>query len=83
MKLYKENKSNICYYDKIKNNNLTCIYHDSYTVDFYKNGKLHNDKNVALISKSGYKSFYLNGKHYRNNFTKKSWRKFVKLQTFI
>jgi hypothetical protein len=88
MKFYKENKNNVYYWNKIKNNKLSCIYCDYIAVDFYKNGKYNNTKNAAINWSNwsnGYKEFYLNNKIYgnQNNFTKSSWRKFVKLKTFL
>ena len=73
-------------WNKIVNNNLTCIYYDSIAIRFYKNGLWHNSKNAAYINYSNYKEFYLNGKLYSDNnydFTKESWRKFSKLQAFL
>ena len=63
----------------------TCIYSTYYSVKFYKNGELHNIKNAAYIDNSGYKEFYLNDKCYffRDDFTKESWRRFVKTQVFL
>jgi hypothetical protein len=70
---------------KIRAYNLTAIYNDHFNVIFYKNGKTHNTKNVAYIRRDGYKTFCLNDKYFgdQNYFTKKSWRKFVKLQAFL
>jgi hypothetical protein len=85
MKFYIEYSSSY-YWKKICNNELSCIYLDyDYHIRFYKNGKIHNNKNAAYTNPNNYKSFYLNGKFYGNkyNFTKKSWRKFVKMQTFL
>jgi hypothetical protein len=77
-------------WNKIINNNLTCIYYDSIAVRFFKNGNFHNSKNAAYINYSNYKQFKqfcLNGKLYGDNddddFTKCSWRKFTKLQAFL
>lgn len=52
---------------------------------FFKNGNFHNNKNAAFIENTGYKEFHLNDQYYGNNtnFTKSSWRKFIKLQTFL
>ena len=84
MKFYKDARF-YYYIDKIVLKKLNCIYtsHVSQII-FYKNGLRHNDKNIAY-NYNGYKEFYLNGKYYGNNvnFTKKSWRKFVKLQAFL
>jgi hypothetical protein len=65
-------------------NKLTCVYSNQYDVEFYYNGKIHNNKNAAFISNK-YKEFRLNGKYYgnTNDFTKQSWRRFVKLQAFL
>ena len=82
MKFYKENKYACNYfYKKIKSNNITAVYQDYITL-FYKNGKRHNAKNAADIINDS-KIFYLNGKNYGDNFTKESWRRFVKLQVFL
>jgi hypothetical protein len=89
MKFYKEIKNysdNGDYSSKIRKNNLTVIYNNTYygsTVHF-KNGVRHNDKN-ASYNGNGYKEFYLDGKHYgsKNKFTKHLWRKFAKLQAFL
>ena len=80
MKFYKEG-----YWNKIRINNLDAIYHDYYNVIFYKNGIISNSKNAAFIEINEYKEFYLNDKDYgdENSFTKKSWRKFAKLQVFL
>ncbi len=84
MKFYKS-KENNSYSIKIIINKLSALYCDSNIVNFCKNGKLHNDINASLISKNGYKEFYLNGEYYgnKNNFTKKSWRRRVKMQVFL
>ncbi len=82
MKFYRYNpKYN--YLFKIINNNLIGIY-SSFSVHFFKNGKLHNTKNAAIIYYN-IKEFYLSGKYCgcEDDFTKQSWRKFVKLQAFI
>ncbi len=53
---------------------------------FFKNGKVHSSKKGAVIlSYCNDINFYLNGNYYGNqyNFTKKSWRKFVKMQVFL
>ena len=99
MKFYKF--VNEAYYlDRIKDYNLTAIYRSSSSsIQFYKNGMLHNSKNAAYVYIGGYKRFYLNGKECKifykqfylsgkkygenNNFTKKSWRRFCKLQVFL
>ena len=84
MKFYMD-KNNSFYYNKIKNNNLTCVYCDNIAVDFYKNGKYNNTKNAAYITYDGYKQFVLNNEVYgtEKDFTKQSWRKFAKLQAFL
>jgi hypothetical protein len=90
MKFYTENKSDINYRDKIRVNKLTAVYfykysNENYYVQFFKNGEYHNIKNSAYIRFDGYKDFSLNGKFYgyQTNFTKESWRRFVKLQAFL
>jgi hypothetical protein len=84
MKFYKEDSVNFFYWDKIKNNKLSVIYF-SHNIWFFKNGKMYNNKNASYIRFDGYKKFYLNNNFYgdNNDFTKKSWRKFVKLQAFL
>ena len=86
MKFY-NGKNNRYYWGIIYDNKLTAIHFDStyYSVEFCKNGELHNIKNAAYIDNSGYKEFYLNDKCYffRNDFTKESWRRFVKTQVFL
>ncbi len=77
---------------KIKAYNLTAIYNDYYNdyynVIFYKKGEMHNNKNAAFIEVNEvneYKEFILNGICYgcEDDFTKESWRRFVKLQAFL
>ncbi len=86
MKFYIDKyKNNIYYWNKIKNNKLTAVYLNSYNYTwFFKNGKLHNNKNAAYIL-NRYKEFHLNDIYcgYNKDFTKHSWRKFVKLQAFL
>ena len=85
MKFYIEDKNSNVYWNKIEDYKLAAIYYDYYNVIFYKNGKTHNTKNVAYIRRDGYKTFCLNDKYFgdQNDFTKHSWRKFVKLQAFL
>ena len=86
MKFYKDqNKNNFYYYDIICFNNLDAIYYDNNYVIFLKNGIESNNKNYAVIKYNGYKIFSLNGKTYgyKDDFTKESWRRFVKLQAFL
>jgi hypothetical protein len=85
MKFYKYNQLgnyfNIIFYYK-----LNAIYsYQSGTVVFFKNGKTHNNKNSAIINPNNYKAFWLNDKCYgtEKDFTKESWRRFVKLQVFL
>ncbi len=85
MKFYKDKHKNDYYYhDNIKDNYISCIYYDGSHFIFFKNGIRHNSKNVAYIG-LGYKTFYLNDNLYGNqhDFTKESWRRFVKLQVFL
>ena len=84
MKFYREDKNNYEYWNKIIRNKLNAIYH-SESVWFFKSGKHHNFKNASYFNYNGYKEFSLNGKlyGYENDFTKKSWRKFVKIQVFL
>ena len=85
MKFYVEDKYNYVYWNKISDNKLTVIYYNGFAVRFYKNGCWYNSKNAAVIHNNGIKFFYLNdsfyGKEY--DFTKKSWRRFIKLKTFL
>jgi hypothetical protein len=63
---------------------LTAI-HCEKGVRFVKNGNFHNNKNAAFVTINRYKEFILNDKNYGNqdNFTKQTWRRFVKLQAFL
>ena len=83
MKFYKYKRDQY-YYSKISNNKLNAIYSFDYVM-FFKNGLPHNNKNAAYIEKNGYKVFYLKNIVHgvNNNFSKKSWRKFYKLYSFI
>ena len=92
MKFFKDNNFNfnnnfvLKFWLKIINNKLTAIYlNHKNTVSFFKNAKLHNSKNAALIYSNADKEFYLNHLYYgyNNTFTKSSWRKFIKLQAFL
>ena len=98
MKFYREDHNWFNYiYNKIKNNKLTAVYYyfspfhnlKLYRIEFFKDGKHHNNKNAAFIKFDTYKGFWLNDKCYgfSTNFsTKHSWRKFVrelKLKVFI
>jgi hypothetical protein len=85
MKFYKDqNKNDFYYYDIICFNNLDAIYYDNNYVIFLKNGLKHNIKNAAYTN-GKYKQFFLNDKcyGYEKDFTKESWRRFVKLQAFL
>jgi hypothetical protein len=84
MKFYKDAKF-YHYLDRIIIKKLNCIYINYvYQVIFYKNGIKHNIKNMAYTYRNRYKEFFLNGISYgdNTNFTKKSWRRFVKMQVF-
>ena len=83
MKFYKD-KYIYGYLDKIINKKITAIYCNN-NISFFKNGKLHNPKNATYIRYDEYKQFRLNGIYYggENKFTKKSWRRFAKMQTFL
>ena len=83
MKFYKD-KFGDYFWRKIRDNNYTAIYYDYY-VSFLKNGNYHNEKNATNYDGIKFKEFYLNNKCYgnHNDFTKKSWRKFVKLKVFL
>jgi hypothetical protein len=89
MKFYRD-KINSYFWHKIKNNKLTSVYqfmfgYKNECTHFFKNGVHTNAKNVAEIYISGYKTFLLNGKYYGNedDFTKESWRRFVKMKVFL
>lgn len=84
MKFYKE-KNNTMYWCEIINYKLNAIYCNDFAIRFYKNGERHNTKNASFIRRDGFKIFNLNDKFYgyKYNFTKSSWRKFVKLQAFL
>lgn len=84
MKFYREKEAGV-YFSKIKDNKFSAIYSYSEFFQFFKNGKMHNTKNAAYKGNDGYKEFNLNGKcyGYKYNFTKQSWRRFVKMQVFL
>jgi hypothetical protein len=72
-------------YNEVRMSKIIAICSDYYGVVFYKNGKMHNTRNAAYINDLGYKQFVLNDKYYgvETNFTKESWRRFVKLKVFL
>ena len=83
MKFYRD-KYNWNFLNKIEHSELTSLHQSySYIIQFFKNGKLHNYKNASYIF-SDYIEFHLNGTFYgdQDDFTKQSWRKFVKMQIF-
>ena len=84
MKFYKDN-TNIYSFNEMNHNKLTYVYCNKITVQFIKNGKNHNFKNMGYIVNNTTKWFYLYGKYFgnQNDFTKSSWRKFAKLQAFL
>jgi len=85
MKFYSENECDDYYWNKIKGYKLAAIY-SSKSIWFFKNDKCHNSKNAAYIHNDNkFKEFCLNGKYYgdQNDFNKKSWRQFIKLQAFL
>jgi hypothetical protein len=85
MKFYIDKKI-FYYWFKIINNNLTAVYvNKNKSIRFFKNGKFHNTKNAAYIAYRSYKEFILNDITFSFgfNFTKESWRKFVKLKVFL
>lgn len=79
--------------EKINNYRLdACLQTDS-NIYFFKNGVYHSEKTAAIYGKI-YKNlwipifFCLNGKYILNDFgkygfTKKDWRRYVKLASFI
>ena len=84
MNFYRD-RFNSYYWGKVYYKKITAIYQSTLGVIlFFKNGLRHNNKNIAY-NYNGYKEFYLNGEFYgyNNEFTKHSWRKFVKLQVFL
>ncbi len=81
MKFYRDR--NFYYWIKIVDHELTAI-HCEKGVRFVKNGNFHNNKNAAYVTNYGSKQFCLNHISYGyNNFTKQSWRRFVKMQVFL
>ena len=84
MKFYGSEYDNY-YLDKIYDNKLNAIYFDSHGIRFFKNGIWHNPKNASYVFKNGNKIFCLNNYDYGNeyDFTKESWRRFVKMQVFL
>ena len=84
MKFYRDKKYKFYIY-YLFNNKLTAIYSSANYVSFYKNNFCHNVKNAAYVSENKFKLFYLNGNLYGKeyDFTKKSWRRFIKLNTFL
>jgi hypothetical protein len=72
---------------KVKKTNAIILkIKETYTLTmFFKNGKLHNYIKAAIIDSTRFKEFYLNGEYYGNSnkFTKKTWRKFVKIHIFL
>ena len=85
MKFYRDKNNLYHYLHEITDNNLSAIRQDKYRVIlFFKNGKQYNAKNAAYVY-DGYKEFYLNDKccGIDDDFTKESWRRFVKIQAFL
>lgn len=81
MKFYKSNKQSN-YIRDIFSNNITAIFQGiTGFVYFYKQGVPHNSKNAATYyNKAVYYSY--NGENFGQNFTKKTWRSFVKTLIF-
>ena len=75
----------IIYWHIIKINKLTAIYSTEIYVEFFKDGNSCNAKNASFIKYNGDKQFWLNNQRYgyKKDFTKQSWRRFVKLQAFL
>ena len=81
------------YLIKIKGDKSNAIYINLFTqkIQFFKSGLINNEKDAAILYtvglgyKYGDKCFYLNDKFYgtEKDFTKQSWRKFVKLKAFL
>jgi hypothetical protein len=88
MKFYVDKNTNsyLSFLKKIVSNKLKAICYDEFdcSVRFYLNGMWHNPKNAAYFDGKN-KNFSLNGKVYstEKNFTKQSWRRFVKLKAFL
>jgi hypothetical protein len=93
MKFYLDkDDDDLLFWTKIMKNKFTAIYTNiyisnkskNYTIEFFKNSKEHNTKNAAYIDNE-FKQFYLNGKcySYNDDFTKESWRRFIKMQAFL
>jgi hypothetical protein len=82
MKFYNGN-NNLYYWGIISK--LNAIHCDSYAIRFYKNGFHNNYKNASVIKYNEYKQFWINSEFYgtNNDFTKQSWRRFVKMQVFL
>ncbi len=70
MNFYRD-RFNSYYWGKVYYKKITAIYQSAL--------------GVILFFKNGYKEFYLNGIRYGNesDFTKESWRRFVKMKTFL
>ena len=85
MKFYRDKNYYHTYSLLISDKKISAIYNSPYYVGFFKNGKYNNTKNAAYIRCSGSKDFCLNDEYYGdlNDFTKKSWRRLVKMQVFI
>jgi hypothetical protein len=85
MKFYAFNKRKNFYLAIIKNKKLTAIYSDSFAVDFFKDGLRSNCKEAAHIRSDRFKEYFFNEIYYGNSqyFTKKSWRRFIKLRAFL
>ncbi len=83
MKFYKDKiNGHYSYWHRIYNRKLTAIHSDE-SVRFIKNGRYSNSKNAAFIKYNGVKDFCLDGKSYKEDFTKESWRRFLKLRAFL
>ena len=52
---------------------------------WYKNGELHREDGPAIEWDAGAKNWYLNNKEYgvNDDFTNKSWKKFIKTLIFL
>jgi hypothetical protein len=90
MKFYKNDYED--YDGKIIDDKLSAVYNYCsydygyhYFITFYKDGKCHNNKNACYVDDEGVKLFFLNAKEFGNqdNFTKETWRRFIKLQAFL
>ena len=77
--------SNTPYLIDIIHNKFDAIYQRSnFCVYFFKNGKIHNEKGAAKIHVYlKIKEFYYNGEYFGIDFSKQTWKSYVKMLIFI